>query len=1059
MTSERSDPPYPPLESRADYPALERRVLARWAENGTFKRSVEMRPAGEKGKNEFVFYDGPPFANGPMHYGHILTGFAKDVVPRYQTMRGRRVERRFGWDCHGLPAEMQAEKELGISGRQAIQDFGIDRFNAHCRESVLKYTEAWRDGVTRMARWVDFDDDYKTMDASYMESVMWAFKLLWDKGLVYERYRVMPYSWAAETPLSNFETRLDNSYRPRQDPAVTVALTLVPEEEDGGVPHKLLIWTTTPWTLPSNLAAAIGPDIDYAVVEQDGVRYVLGQAAVEKYAAQLERATQVETLQGRDLVGRSYEPLFPYFAAAPNAFRVLKADFVDTEEGTGIVHMAPGFGEEDQRVCEANGIETVVPVDDSGRFTDEVPDWKGVNVLEANKPIIKRLKEAGVLFKHETYVHNYPHCWRTDEPLIYKALSSWYVRVTDFRDRMVELNRRVNWIPDHIRDGQFGKWLEGARDWSISRNRFWGTPIPIWQSDDPAYPRVDCYGSIEELERDFGVEVADLHRPAIDELVRPNPDDPTGQSMMRRVPDVLDCWFESGSMPFAQVHYPFENKEWFERHFPGDFIVEYVAQTRGWFYTLMVLGTALFDCAPFRNCICHGVLLEPSGKRKLGKRYANYSSPDEVFETRGADALRWYMMSAPIMRGGDLRFDSGDTGIGDVTRLVLNPIWNAYSFFTLYANVDGYRAAFRTNAAGLLDRYVLAKTRELIDGVQVSMDAYDLAGACARVSAHVDALNNWYIRRSRQRFYGAEDTQDTQDKRDAYDTLYTVLVTLSRVAAPLLPFLADHIHTALTGEESVHLCDWPDPFAFPVDHELVARMDRVRDVCSTALALREENRLRTRLPLATLIVAGRRSAALEPFAHLVAEEVNVKRVQLSEDLEAHGHFVLQPDGRVLGPKLGSAMGDITRAARAGAWTRGEDGTVTVAGHILAEGEYALRLEPKDGAVSQALRTNDAVVVLDTTLTPELEAEGLARDLVRIVQKTRKEADLVVTDRIELALFLPASLASAVEAWQEYVAEQVLASEVRYRPPADDMVKAEAELGGEPITLGFRVSGG
>ncbi len=1049
MTLEPATKPYPKVPSRPDYPAIEERVLARWAENDTFQRSVDRNEAGEEGKNEFVFYDGPPFANGTIHYGHILTGYAKDVVPRYQTMLGRRVERRFGWDCHGLPAEMYAEKELGISGRQAIQDYGIEKFNDFCRTSVLKYRDEWRSGVTRMARWVDFDNDYKTMDLSYMESVIWAFKQLWDKGLLYERYRVMPYSWAAETPLSNFETRLDNSYRPRQDPAVTVLLSLEPRPEYNGKPTKLLIWTTTPWTLPSNLAAAVGPDLDYAVMEEGGVRYILGAGTVEKYKAQLKDAEQVATIKGSDLVGRTYEPLFPYFADTPNAFRVLAADFVDTEEGTGVVHMAPGFGEDDQNICEANDIPVVVPVDDSGRFTSQVPDYEGQLVFDANKPITKDLKERGVLVKHETYEHNYPHCWRTDQPLIYKALNSWYVRVTDFRDRMVELNKGITWIPEHIRDGQFGKWLEGARDWSISRNRFWGTPIPVWQSDNPEYPRVDCYGSIEELERDFGVKVTDLHRPAVDELVRPNPDDPTGQSMMRRVPDVLDCWFESGSMPYAQVHYPFENKEWFENHFPGDFIVEYVAQTRGWFYTLMVLGTALFDCAPFRNCICHGILLEPSGKRKLGKRYANYSSPDEVFDSRGADALRWYMMSSPIMRGGDLRFDSGDTGIGDVTRLVLNPIWNAYAFFTLYANVDGYQASFSTEAKGLLDGYILAKTRELIEKTQASMDAYDLAGACAGVTAFVDALNNWYIRRSRKRFWESDQA--------AFDTLYTVLLTLCKVSAPLMPLIADEIYDGLTGADSVHMEAWPDAEDYPSDPALVSDMDRVRDACSTALSLREEHGLRTRLPLATLTIAGAASGRLEPLVHLVEEEVNVKRVELTEDLEAHGHFVLMPDGRVLGPKLGPAMREVSQAARSGEFTRNDDGTVTVGGQTLAPDEFSLRLKPKEGEVSAALRTNDMVVVLDVDVTPELEAEGLVRDLIRQIQKARKEADLEVSDRIRLCLELTDAAREAVMAHEAYLKEQVLAVEVVYGPPTDCTYSTEVPLGDGMATIGLRVA--
>ncbi|MCY3578768.1 MAG: isoleucine--tRNA ligase, partial [bacterium] len=648
---------YPVVDPKPSFPDIEKKVLDSWANDATFARSVEERPAGDNGHNEYVFYDGPPFANGLPHHGHLLTGYVKDVIPRYHTMRGRRVERRFGWDCHGLPAEMQAEKELSVSGRAAITAYGVDRFNDYCRQSVQRYTQEWKNTVERQARWVDFDNDYKTMDLPYMESVMWAFKSLWDKGLVYEAYRVMPYSWAAETPLSNFEIRLDDATRPRQDPAITVAFDLVPESGDPG-PMRILAWTTTPWTLPSNLMLIVGPEIDYAVVEHDGGHVVLAAATLEAYAAELGEGRVVGTVAGAELVGRRYQPLFDYFASldSDGAFQVLGADFVDTAEGTGVVHAAPGFGEDDQQAAEAHGLPMVVPVDDQGRFTDEVADWSGVNVFEANSGIIARLKEQGRILRHATYEHNYPHCWRTDEPIIYRALSSWYVRVTEIRDQMLRLNQQINWVPGHVRDGQFGTWLEGARDWSISRNRFWGSPIPVWRSDDPDYPRTDVYGSLDEIERDFGVRPDDLHRPFIDELTRPNPDDPTGQSTMRRVPEVLDCWFESGSMPFAQVHYPFENKEWFEHHFPADFIVEYIPQTRGWFYTLHVLASALFDRPAFNNVICHGVLLGAKG-RKLSKKLRNYTEPEEIFATKGADALRWYLMGSPIVRGGDLRLD------------------------------------------------------------------------------------------------------------------------------------------------------------------------------------------------------------------------------------------------------------------------------------------------------------------------------------------------------------------------------------------------------------------
>ncbi len=1048
---------YPHVE-RPDFPAIEHRILDVWKAAHSFRRSVEELAD----RSEYVFYDGPPFANGLPHHGHLLTGYVKDVVPRYQTMRGRMVERRFGWDCHGLPAEMETEKELGVSGRAAITEFGIEAFNARCRTSVLRYTAEWEKTVTRQARWVDFDHDYKTMDLSYMESVMWAFKTLYDKGLVYEAFRVVPYSWAAETPLSNFEIRLDDATRPRQDPAITVAFDLDPRPGDPG-PMQLLAWTTTPWTLPSNLALTVGPDVEYAVVELDGRYVVLGDAVLANYAAELGSARRYGTVTGRELIGRTYAPLFGYFRHRTDAFRVLGAAYVDTSEGTGVVHTAPGFGEDDQVTGEANGIPIgdAVPVDDQGRFTDVVTDWAGLNVFEANPLIIRHLKEAGRVLRHETIEHNYPHCWRTDQPIIYKAISSWYVKVTAIRDRLLALNQQINWVPGHVRDGRFGMWLEGARDWSISRNRFWGSPIPVWVSDDPAYPRIDVYGSLDDLERDFGVRPADLHRPFIDGLTRPNPDDPTGRSTMRRVAEVLDCWFESGSMPFAQVHYPFENKDWFESHFPADFIVEYINQTRGWFYTLHVLAGALFDRPAFQNVICHGILLAGDGN-KLSKKLRNYTEPNEIFEKQGADALRWYLMSNPIVRGGDTRIS--DVGINDVVRQVLLPIWNAWSFFAMYANADGLRATARTDSTDVLDRYILAKTRELVEGVGERMDAYDLPGACAEIATFIDALNNWYIRRSRDRFWAPAADVDRRVKADAYDTLYTVLVTLCRVGAPFLPLVLDEVYRGLVGATdanarpvSVHLSGWPDAAALPADADLVRSMDRVRDVCSTALRLREDAGLRVRLPLASLTVAGSDASELALLTDLVADEVNVKSVRLTDNLAAHARFVLRPNGKVLGPKLGGDVQKVFAAAKSGDWSRLADGSVEVAGRTLVEGDFDLALESPDGATAAALRSNDAVVVLDTVVTDDLAAEGLARDVVRVVQNARKDEGLVITDRIELWIDGDERVLAAVSAHQHYIAEQVLARSVHLSPAPAHVRSRGAQADGASMAIALHVT--
>jgi isoleucyl-tRNA synthetase len=871
----------------------------------------------------------------------------------------------------------------------------------------------------------------------------------------------MPYSWGAETPLANFEIRLDDAMRPRQDPALTVRFAMVAAEGDPG-PLEAWAWTTTPWTLPANLALTVGPAISYSIVESPtneangGARFVLlGNGARARYERELgEDATVVATLTGAELAERRYEPLLPYFADHPNSFRVLCAEFVSDEDGTGIVHTAPGHGEDDQATGDANGITLVSPVDDRGAYTAEVADYEGTNVFDANPLITRRLKDESKLVRHDTIDHNYAHCWRTDTPIIYKAVSSWYVRVTDFKDRLVELNQQIRWIPDHVRDGQFGRWLEGARDWSISRNRFWGAPIPVWRSDNPEYPRTDVYGSIDEIEADFGVRLEDLHRPGIDELVRPNPDDPTGQSMMRRVTEVLDCWFESGSMPYAQVHYPFENKDWFDSHNPADFIVEYIAQTRGWFYTMHVLATALFDRPAFSNVICHGVVLDFEG-RKLSKKLRNYPDPEEVMESIGSDPLRWYLMSSPILRGGDLRIAQDGSGIAEVVRLVINPIWNAYSFFTRYANIDGYRASERFDSTDVSDRYILAKTHSLVAAVTDAMDNYDIAGACNQILSFIDALNNWYIRRNRERFWapGAMATGDlSADKRDAYDTLYTVLTTLLKIAAPLLPLLTEEMFTNLTDGTSVHLQDWPALDAAAADDALVAAMDRARAVCSSALGLREDHGLRTRLPLQSLTVAGPHASDLEPLVSLIRDELNVREVVLAEDATQFATPLLRPNAKALGPKLGKDVQLVIKAAKAGEWTDNGDGTVSVAGHTLVGEEFEIALQPPEGAAVSAVRMLDPegrsvdlglVVSLDTTVTAELEQEGLARDVIRVVQQTRKDRDFQVTDRIELRVGADgtaAEVVAAIAAHQSTVAAALLATKVAFDATLDTPVE-------------------
>jgi isoleucyl-tRNA synthetase len=1051
------------VSSQPSFPALERAVLDYWEADRTFQASVGARPAGENGSNEFVFYDGPPFANGLPHYGHLLTGYVKDVVPRYQTMRGKHVERRFGWDTHGLPAEVETEHQLGIKHKSDIEAMGVAAFNEACRASVLRYTAEWRDYVTRQARWVDFDHDYKTLDLTYMESVMWAFRTLWDKGLIYSGFRVLWYCSRCETPLSATETKMDDVYQDRQDPAVTVGLRLTAPgtDLDGAL---ALVWTTTPWTLPSNLAMAVHPDIDYVLVQgRDGQRYVLAEARLGAYARELgelpadsaepgageDTATVLRRLKGGELLGLRYTPPFDFFLGRPNAHQVLAADYVTTEDGTGIVHIAPAFGEEDKEVTDAAGIDVVVPVDSRGEFTTEVPPYAGLQVFDANPEIIRDLRDGaaharGVLLRHDTYQHPYPHCWRCGTPLIQRAVDSWFVKVTALRDRMVELNKQITWVPEHIRDGQFGKWLEGAIDWSISRNRYWGSPIPVWVSDDPRYPRTDVYGSLDELERDFGVRPTDLHRPYIDQLTRPNPDDPTGRSTMRRVPEVLDCWFESGSMPFAQVHYPFENRDWFEHHYPGDFIVEYNGQTRGWFYTLHVLATALFDRPAFASCIAHGIVLGDDGQ-KMSKSRRNYPDVTEVFDRDGSDAMRWFLMASPILRGGNLVVT--EQGIRDGVRQAILPLWNTWYFLALYANAAGKQGRFRTDSPHVLDRYMLARTAELVAASTDAHDRYGIADACGLLRDHLEVLTNWYVRRSRERFWAGDS--------DAIDTLHTVLEVTCRVAAPLLPLTTEVIWRGLTGGRSVHLTDWPTLDEVPSEAELVAGMDRVRQVASTALSLRKAHKLRVRLPLRRLTVAVSDAEVLEPFVDILADEVNVKRVELSTDVRRYGRFELTVNARACGPRLGGDTQKVIRAVKAGEWQVEPDGTVTAAGIVLLPGEYTERLVPAEqvsGVGSQAVAAlpgNSGLVVLDVEVTPELAAEGLAKDVVRVVQQARREADLHVSDRIALTLDAPAEVLDAVRAHQDFLAGEVLAESVTYGPVAEPTLVA-------PVTGGVEV---
>ena len=1060
--------PYPhhtpdePVQPSPRFPAIEEQVLAYWKTDATFQASIDDRDGAE----EWVFYDGPPFANGLPHYGHLLTGYAKDLFPRFQTMRGKQVHRRFGWDTHGLPAELEAMRQLGITEKNQIEKMGIAAFNEKARESVLEYTHEWQEYVTRQARWVDFENDYKTLDASFMESVIWAFKQLYDKSLAYEGFRVLPYCWHDETPLSNHELRMDDDvYKMRQDQSVTVTFPLdgAKAESLGLTAVLALAWTTTPWTLPTNLALAVGPDIEYSVLPSgplgggdgaaEGVAaYLLATDTIAAYAKDLgyesadaAASAITKSLKGRDLEGVRYARLWDYFAdtaewGTENAWQILVADYVATGEGTGIVHQAPAYGEDDQLVCGAVGIPVILSVDDGGRFLPVIEDVAGLQVFEANKPLTQKLRADGRLLRVASYEHSYPHCWRCRNPLIYKAVSSWFVKVPEFRDRMSELNSQINWVPENVKDGQFGKWVGNARDWSISRNRYWGSPIPVWKSDDPEYPRIDVYGSFAELETDFGTlprnekGEPDLHRPFIDELTRPNPDDPTGTSTMRRIPDVLDVWFDSGSMPFAQVHYPFENREWFDSHNPADFIVEYIGQTRGWFYTMHTLATALFDRPAFKNVISHGVVLGNDGQ-KMSKSLQNYPDVSEVFNRDGADAMRWFLMSSSVIRGGNLVVT--EEGIRSGVRELLLPLWSTYYFFTLYANAEQCEARRSTASPNLLDRYILAKTGELITAVTDNLEALDSPVAAAKLRDFADVLTNWYVRRSRDRFWDGTD-------RDAFDTLYTVLETVVRLAAPLLPLIAEEIWRGLTGGRSVHLQNWPDAAEFPADQSLVTAMDRVRDVASAGLALRKAHGLRVRLPLPGVTVVAEVALTYDITA-MIEDELNVKKVtQMPDRLaqSAYGIGVrLVVNARSAGPRLGKDVQRVLQAAKAGNWTRESD-EILVDGTRLFESEYRLEPFATDDTLAVAFLPTGGFIVLDTNTTPELEAEGLARDIVRVIQDTRKAAGFDVSDRITLSV-LGASRSdiAGLAAFAEMIATETLSVEATFTESVHPLMAA------------------
>ncbi|WP_272086504.1 isoleucine--tRNA ligase [Nannocystis bainbridge] len=1069
--------------SQLDLPRLEQEILQFWRDGDIEGKSLRTTTRADgSDRPAFVFYDGPPFATGLPHYGHLLAGTIKDIVPRFWFMRGRSVERRFGWDCHGLPIESLVEGELGLHGKADIEGYGVPQFNAACRAGVLRFTSEWEKVVGRMGRWVDFRDDYKTMDFTFMESVWWCFGQLWQKGLIYEGYRVQPVSPALGTPLSNFEvaqgpqekdpvTRKEGHKR-RQDPSLTVRFRL--EDEDA----NLWAWTTTPWTLPSNLALAVHPDIDYVkvrVVDTGEVAYLEpGRLADYQQRGRVGATEELARLKGKDLVGRPYAPLLPFFAELRErpdggrwCFKVLGATYVSTDSGTGIVHQAPAFGEDDYQVGQANGLPIVCPVNLSGIFDDRVGEFSGLFVKDADKPIVDRLKREHKVVDQDTIVHPYPHCYRTEQPLIYMALSTWFMRVEGMRDELVANNKKIRWVPEHVGSGRFGNWLENARDWNLSRNRYWGTPLPVWRNDrDPA--DMICIGSVGELERLAGLDpgsLVDLHRENVDGIRWPAP----GGGTYRRISEVFDCWFESGSMPYSQNHYPFDadKRAYVEDNLPADFIAEGLDQTRGWFYTLHVLSTALFGRPAFKNVIVNGLILAADGK-KMSKRLKNYPDPAGVIDSFGADALRAYLINSAVVRGEPMKFgrDANDlTGecVKDTVRLAILPLWSAYYFLTTYALADGWApTAADLEAQPLehpLDRWITSRVGGFLDNLTREYEAYELSNLVPHFLEICDDLNNWYIRRGRRRYWRANNPADV-DKQRAYATLYRALVTIARAMAPVMPFFTEHLYQRLVvdaglaaaGEESVHFTRFPEAAAFARDEALEREVAAQRQVVGLGLGLRERERINVRRPLARLTIVHERAEELARFADPAVQEelkgeLNVEEVAASADDSALVELGAKANFKTLGKRLGGKMKAVAAAVQTldqAALRRFlAEGRVEVEGEALGLEDVLLTRTPRPGLV--VAHEAGVTVVLDTTQTPALRRKGLARELTKRVQDLRRDHDLEMNERIVVTFRCSGELAAAL-------ADATHAAEIRSETRADalQVVGPETALAGEHV---------
>ncbi|MDR0410006.1 MAG: isoleucine--tRNA ligase [Spirochaetaceae bacterium] len=1062
---------YKPIDQKVNFPKEEEKILEFWEKNDILKRSIAQRKVDVAGQNanEFVFYDGPPFATGLPHFGHFVPNTIKDIIPRYQTMKGKHIERRFGWDCHGLPVENLIEKELGLNSKTDIERYGAARFNEACRASVLRYVSEWRRIISRLGRWVDFDNDYKTMDAPYMESIWFVVKTLFERGLLYEGYYILPYCPRCATVLSNHELNM-GGYKDVHDPAITVrfkiregskpASSFANAGADVDIPpgSYFLAWTTTPWTLPSNMALTLGPEIDYVLIEDtaSGEHYILAEARLSAYYKEGEYKIIWRT-KGASLAGVEYEPLFPYFAAARehNAFRSYTGDFVSTEDGTGIVHTAPGFGEDDQRVLRGSGVPVVCPVDAECKFTAEVPDYAGRFVKDCDKDIIERLKQENRLLKRAQIFHAYPHCWRCGHPLIYRAVSSWFVDVQKIKKDMLTANEEINWVPAHIKHGRFGKWLEGARDWAISRNRYWGNPLPIWKCPDCG--KVICVGGIAELKELSGKEPKDLHKHFVDEITIPCECGGTA----RRVSEVLDCWFESGSMPYAQNHYPFENKEFFESHFPADFINEGLDQTRGWFYTLTVLAAALFKRPAFKNCVVSGLVLASDGK-KMSKSLKNYTDPMDAVNMFGADALRLFLVHSAVVKADDLRYS--DEGVREALKSIILPLWNAYSFFVTYANIDGVTPAAPPDVPfNPLDKWILSESQTLITRVGGALDSYDLSRAIDPIVGFIDLLNNWYIRRSRRRFWRAAQDGADSDKNEAYAALFEAILTLVKIIAPFTPFIAETIWQNLRRPEdpvSVHLADWPVPREDRFDRGLEFKMSCVRRAVTLGRALRSAYNIKNRQPLRMVSLVTRdnseKSALLE-MEDIIREELNVKTVVWSDKEEDLVEYQAKANFRVLGKELGkdmkAAAEEIESLSRSEIQSVIEGAALSIeaGGRTIELSIEKLDVKRIEKTGLKVINEGSLTVALDTEISEELAMEGMARDLVRGAQNLRKESGFEVSDRVRLHLSGAPRLKEAWETHSLYISSELLAVSADWtdeKPASDDGAWSAIESGGE-----------